>query len=137
MIKLQNHPGVIILSRDHKGQQRVLLYQPHRIPEPGIIRQCRNIILRLLMEVPRGSATFPGMGCPTYIGLLILEAGDNCCEDVVSAADVNGDGSGLDEDDSLGPDVGARLEGRALLDLRCGTGEGAWGPILVWYRRNP
>ena len=68
------------------------------------------------------------MGCLTYIGLLILEAGDNCCEDVVSAADVTGDGGVLDEDDSLGPDVRAHLEGRALLDLRCGTGEGARVP---------
>ena len=77
------------------------------------------------------------MGCPTNNGLLILEAGDNCGEDVVSAANVAGDGWGLDEDDSPGPDVRARLEGRALLDLRCGTGDGAQGPILVWYSRNP
>ena len=51
------------------------------------------------------------MGCPTYIGLLILEAGDNFCEDVASAANVTGDGRGWDEDDSPGPDVRARLEG--------------------------
>ena len=57
------------------------------------------------------------MGCPTYIGLLILEVGDNCCEDVVSVVDVTGDGGGRDEDDSPGPDVRARLEGRALLAL--------------------
>ena len=57
------------------------------------------------------------MGCPTYIGLLFREAGDNCCEDVVSVADVTGDGGGRDEDDSPGPDVRARLEGRALLAL--------------------
>ena len=77
------------------------------------------------------------MGCPTNNGLLILDSGDNCGEDVVSAVDVAGDGWGLDEDDSPGPDVRARLEGRALLDLRCGTGDGARGPIRVWYRRNP
>ena len=71
------------------------------------------------------------MGCPTYMGLLILEAGDNCYEDVVSAADVTGDGGGRDEDDSPGPDVRARLEGQALLDLGCGTGDGARGPIRV------
>ena len=63
--------------------------------------------------------------------------GDNCIEDVVSTADATGDGGGLDEDDSPGPDVRAYLEGRALLDLRCGTGDGARGPIRVWYRRNP
>ena len=65
------------------------------------------------------------MGCPTYISLLILEAGDNCREDVVSTADVTRDGGGQDEDDSTGPDVRASLEGRALLDLHCGTGDGA------------
>ena len=46
-----------------------------------------------------------------------MEAGDNCCEDVFSAADVTGDGGGQDEDDSPGPDVRARLDGRALLAL--------------------
>ena len=77
------------------------------------------------------------MGFPTNNGLLILEAGDNYREDVISAADVAGDGWGLDEDDSPGPDVWSRLEGRALLALRCGTGDEARGPIRVWYRRNP
>ena len=71
------------------------------------------------------------MGCPTYIGLLIQEAGDNYCEDVVSTVDVTGDGGGRDEDDSLGPDVRARFEGRTLLALLCGTGDGARGPIRV------
>ena len=47
------------------------------------------------------------------------------------------DGGGQDEDDSPGPDLRARLEGWALLALRCGTGDGARGPIRVWYRRNP
>ena len=69
------------------------------------------------------------MGCPTNNGILILEAGDNYGEDVVSAADVAGDGWGLDEDYSPGPDVPVHLEGHALLDLRCGTGDGARGPI--------
>ena len=50
---------------------------------------------------------------------------------------MTGDGWGLDEDDSPGSDVRARLEGRTLLDLRCGTGDGARGPIRVWYRLNP
>ena len=39
-----------------------------------------------------GAVTFPGMGFPTNNGLLILEAGDNCGDDVASAADVDGDG---------------------------------------------
>ena len=54
----------------------------------------------------------PRDGVTTNNGLLIQEAGDNCGDDVASAADVAGDGRGLDEDDSLGPDV------LALLDLR-------------------
>ena len=41
---------------------------------------------------------------------------------------MTGDDWGLDEDDSPGPDVRARLEGRALLDLRCGTSDGARVP---------
>ena len=39
------------------------------------------------------------MGCPTNMGLLILEAGDSCGEDVASAADATGDGGGLEDDD--------------------------------------
>ena len=70
-------------------------------------------------------------------GLLILEAGENYGEDVASAADVTGDDCGLEDEDSPGFKVRARLEGRALLDLRCGTGEGARGPIRVWYLLNP
>ena len=50
---------------------------------------------------------------------------------------MTGDGWGLDEDDSPGSDVRARLEGRALLALCCGTGDEARGPIRVWYRQNP
>ena len=49
-------------------------------------------------------------------GLLILEAGDNR-GDELSSGTADGDGSGLDDDDSPGLDVRARLEGRALLDL--------------------
>ena len=67
---------------------------------------------------------------------MILEAGDNRGDELSSSA-VDGDGSGLDEDDSPDPEVRARLEGRALLDLLCGTGEGARGPIRVWYLLNP
>ena len=51
------------------------------------------------------------------MGLLIREAGDSCGEGVVSAADATGDDGGLDDDDSPGPEVRARLEGRALLAL--------------------
>ena len=68
---------------------------------------------------------------------MILKAGDNCGDEVASAADVEGDGCGLEDEDSPGPEVRARLEGRALLDLLCGTGEWARGPIRVWYLLNP
>ena len=57
------------------------------------------------------------MGCPTNIGLLIREAGDSCGDGVVSAADATGDGGGLEDEDSPGPEMRARLEGRALLAL--------------------
>ena len=67
---------------------------------------------------------------------MILEAGDNR-GDELSSSDANGDGSVLDEDDSPGPEVRARLEGRALMDLLCGTSEGARGPIRVWYLLTP
>ena len=77
------------------------------------------------------------MGLPTNNGLRILETGDNSGDDVAFAADVVGDYGGLDENDSPRPDVRARLEGQALLDLRCGPGEGARGPIRVWYRLSP
>ena len=71
------------------------------------------------------------MGCPTNMGLLIREAGDSCGDEVASVGDATGDGGGLVEDDSPGPDVRARLEGRALLALLRGTGDGARGPIRV------
>ena len=66
----------------------------------------------------------------------MLEAGDNRGDELSSGA-ADGDGLGLDEDDSPGPKVRSRLEGWALLDLLCGTGEGARGPIRVWYLLNP
>ena len=58
---------------------------------------------------------FPGIGVPTNNGRLILEADDKWGDELSSAA-VEGDGSGLDDEDSPGPDVRARLEGRALRD---------------------
>ena len=48
------------------------------------------------------------MGCPTNIGLLIREAGDSCGDGVVSAADATGDGGGLEDEDSPGPEMRAR-----------------------------
>ena len=63
---------------------------------------------------------------------LIREAGDSCGDEVALAADVTRDGCGREDDDSLGPDVRARLEGRAFLTLLRGTGDGARGPIRVW-----
>ena len=71
------------------------------------------------------------MGFPTNNGLRILEAGDGCGDEVASAADETRDGCGREDDDSPGPDVRARLEGRALLTLLRGTGDGACGPIRV------
>ena len=72
------------------------------------------------------------MGFPTNSGLRILEAGNSCGDEVASTANETGDGYGREDDDSPGPDVRARLEGRALLTLFRGTGDGARGPIRVW-----
>ena len=68
---------------------------------------------------------------PTNSGLRILKAGDSYGDEVASTADVTGDGCGREDDDSLGPDVRARLEGQALLTLLRGTSDGARGPICV------
>ena len=63
------------------------------------------------------------------IGRLILEAGDNWGDELSSAR--GGDGSGLDLEDSPGPDARARLGGGARRrGLGC-TGEGARSPTLV------
>ena len=50
---------------------------------------------------------------------------------VTSVADATGDGGGREDDESPGPEVRARLEGRALLTLLRGTRDGARGPIRV------
>ena len=71
------------------------------------------------------------MGCPTNMGLLIREDGDSCGDEVASVGDATGEDGGLEDDDSPGPDVRARLEGQALLALLRGTGDGARGPIRV------
>ena len=71
------------------------------------------------------------MGCPTNMGLFIREAGDSCGDDVASVGDATGKDGGLEDDDSPGPKVRAPLEGRALLALLRGTGDGARGPIRV------
>ena len=59
---------------------------------------------------------FPGIGVPTNNGRLILEAGNNWGDELSYAAAGDSDDSGLDDEDYPGPDVRARLEGRALLD---------------------
>ena len=62
-------------------------------------------------------------------GRLILEVGESWGDEPSSAG--GGADSGRDLEDSPGPDVRARLDGRALLRHLWGTGEGARGPILV------
>ena len=72
---------------------------------------------------------FPRIGSQLNIGRLILEGSDSWGDELSSAR--GGDGSGLDLEDSPGPDVRARLESGALqLGLGC-TGEGARGPTRV------
>ena len=57
---------------------------------------------------------------------LIREAGDICGDEVVSAADAIGDGGGLEDDDSPGPEVRAPLgrPGPPSSPLR----QRGWGP---------
>ena len=93
-----------------------MLNQSHRVPEPRINDQGRNVIIRLPMKIPRVEPYIPRDRCPTNKGLLILEAGDNRGDELSSSA-ADGDGLVLDDDDSPGPDIRARLEGQALLDL--------------------
>ena len=64
VIELQNHPEVIELPRRHEWQQRVVLDQPHRIPESGISHQCRDIVVRLLMELSTVEPYIPRDGVP-------------------------------------------------------------------------
>ena len=71
------------------------------------------------------------MGLPTNLGTLIRDAGERGGDEVASGADATGDDGCLVEDDSPGPEVRARLEGRALLTLIRGTGDGARGPVRV------
>ena len=64
MVELQNHPGIIVLSRGHEGQQGVVLNQPYRIPEPRISRECRDIVVLLLMEPSAVESYIPRNGVP-------------------------------------------------------------------------
>ena len=51
MVELKHHQGIVELPRRHKRQKRVILNQSHGIPEPGISDQCRDVVIRLSMEV--------------------------------------------------------------------------------------
>ena len=55
--------------------------QVHGVPEPGVDDQCRHVVIRLTR-----------MGVLTNKGRMILEAGDNCGDEVASAADGDYDG---------------------------------------------
>ena len=69
-----------------------MLDQMHRVPEFRISHQRQDIIIRLLMKLSAMEPHIPRDGVPTNNGLLILEVGDNCGDDVASVADVAGDG---------------------------------------------
>ena len=64
MVELQNHPGVIILSRRHKWQQGVVLNQSHRVPKSVINHRRRDIIVLLLMELSAVESYIPRDGVP-------------------------------------------------------------------------
>ena len=64
MKELQDHPRVIVLPRRHERQQGVVLDQPHQIPESGINHQCRDIVVRLLIELSTVEPYIPRDGVP-------------------------------------------------------------------------
>ena len=96
MVELKHHPGIVELPWCHERQRGVMRNQSHGVPESG-------------------KSTFPGIGVLVKSGRLILEVGHKWGDELSFAA-ADGDGSGLDDEDSPGPDVWARLKGRALLD---------------------
>ena len=59
MVELQNHSGVIKLSRRHEWQQGVVLDQPHLVHESGISHQRRDVVIGLSMEVSRVKSDVP------------------------------------------------------------------------------
>ena len=67
-------------------------------------------------------STFPGIGVLVNNGRLILEAGDRWGDELSSTGE--GDGSGRDDEDSPGPDVRARLEGRPSCVVSEASGKG-------------
>ena len=51
MVELKYHPGIVELSRRHVRQQGVMSNQAHGVPEPGVSGQCRDVVIRLSMEI--------------------------------------------------------------------------------------
>ena len=51
MVELKHHTGIVELSRRHERQEGVLCNQPHRVPEPGVSGQRRDVVIRLSMEI--------------------------------------------------------------------------------------
>ena len=116
MVELKHHPGIVELPRCHERQQRVMCNQSHGVPEPGGQRSVPARRKMTLHEnLLHGALRSSESGVPTNNGRLILEASDKWGDELSSAA-VEGDGSSLDDEDSPGPDVRARLEDRTLRD---------------------
>ena len=59
MVELKHHPGIVELPWRHKRQKRVMLNQSHGIPDPGFSGQCRDVIIRLSMEIYGVEADVP------------------------------------------------------------------------------
>ena len=59
MVELKHHPGIVELPWHHKRQKRVMLNPSHGTPEPGISGQCRDVIIRLSMEISSVEADVP------------------------------------------------------------------------------
>ena len=59
MVELKHHPGIVELPQCHNWQRGVMLNQSHGVPEPGISDQCRDVVIRLCMEVSGVQSDIP------------------------------------------------------------------------------
>ena len=63
MVELKHHPGIVELPWRYKWKKRVMINQPHGIPEPGISSQRRDVIIRLSMEISGVESDIPRQRC--------------------------------------------------------------------------
>ena len=62
MIKLNDDPRIIELTRHHEWLQMVSLYEEHGVSEPRVCNKCREIIVHLPMKISIPAANIPRDG---------------------------------------------------------------------------